>query len=213
MNFELPKFYPITDVRLSGLSHAEQVNRLARGGARFIQLREKNASPKEFFRAAREALEIARRKNVKIIINDRVDIALALKADGVHLGQDDLPPAAARKILGKDAIIGFSTHSVRQALEAVELPVDYIAVGPVFATKTKENPDQIVGLDGLKAVREAIGEFPLTAIGGIGVENFHPVLRAGADSAAVISDVLSCPNQISETTRGFFEMAKDVYHS
>jgi thiamine-phosphate pyrophosphorylase len=109
LNLELPKIYPITDVRLSGLSHAEQVKRLIDGGARFIQLREKHASPKDFYESASEALKIARENRVKIVINDRVDIALALKADGVHLGQDDLPPAEARKILGEKAIIGRKT--------------------------------------------------------------------------------------------------------
>ncbi len=133
MNFNFPKIYPITDVRLTKLSHAEQVEKLIEGGAKIIQLREKYASPKDFYESANNALEIARRHNVKIIINDRVDIALALKADGVHLGQDDLPPEQARKILGERAIIGFSTHNIKQAIPAIKLPVNYIAIGPVFA--------------------------------------------------------------------------------
>ena len=141
-NFQLPRVYPITDCRLSGLTHAEQVKKLIAGGAQFIQLREKYASPKDFFAQAKLALEIARKNNVKIIINDRVDIAFALKADGVHLGQDDFPPAEARKILGQNAIIGFSTHNFSQIIEAVKLPIDYAAIGPVFDTKNKEKPDE-----------------------------------------------------------------------
>lgn len=199
----LPKIYPITDPRLTGLSHAEQVEKLIAGGARFIQLREKHASPKEFFESARAAIEIAHRNGAKIIINDRVDLALALKADGVHLGQDDLPPAAARKILGEKAIIGFSTHSVRQAIEAVRLPVDYAAIGPVFATETKENPDETVGVEGVREVRAAIGDFPLVAIGGITFENFREVLEAGADSIAIIKSVLFPPEKIAENLRSF----------
>ena len=117
----LPKIYPITDTRLVNLSHAEQVERLSGGGAKLIQLREKYDSPKDFYEQAKDALEIARKYDVKIIINDRVDIALALKADGVHLGQDDISPAHARKILGEKAIIGFSTHNLKQAIEAVKL--------------------------------------------------------------------------------------------
>ena len=202
-----PKIYPITDVRLAKLSHAEQVEKLIAGGAEFIQLREKYASPKEFFAEAQKALEIARKNGAKIIINDRVDIALALKADGVHLGQDDLPPEAARKILGKNAIIGFSTHSVAQAIEAVKMPIDYVAIGPVFATKTKENPDAIVGLEGLKKVREAIGDFPLVAIGGIEFSNFAEVLKHGANSCAVISSLISNSEQISEITRQFINLS------
>ncbi len=198
-----PKIYPITDTRLTDLSHAEQVEKLIAGGARFIQLREKRASPKEFYEAAQAAIEIARRHSVKIIINDRVDFALALKADGVHLGQDDLPPDAARKILGEKAIIGFSTHSVRQAIEAVRFPVDYIAVGPVFATETKENPDEIVGVEGVREVRAAIGDFPLVAIGGITSKNFQAVLEAGADSLAIIKSVLFPPETIAENLQAF----------
>ncbi len=203
MNLELPKIYPITDTRLTELSHAAQVERLIGGGANFIQLREKYASPKEFYDDAQRTIEIARQNAVKIIINDRVDIALALKADGVHLGQDDLPPAKARLILGEKAIIGFSTHSVRQAIEAVKLPIDYVAIGPVFATQTKENPDEIVGIEGVKTVREAIGDFPLVAIGGITAENFREVFGAGADSLAVIKSILFPPAKVEENLRFF----------
>jgi len=199
----LPKIYPITDARLTALSHAEQVEKLIRGGAQFIQLREKHAAPKAFFEDAARAVEIGRKANIKIIINDRVDIALALKADGVHLGQDDLPPEKAREILGKNAIIGFSTHSVAQAFEAIKLPVDYIAIGPVFATQTKENPDEVVGLEGVEAVRTAIGNFPLVAIGGIARENFVQVLDAGADSAAIIKSILFPPDKIEENLQSF----------
>ena len=203
MKLNLPKIYPITDRRLTGLSHAEQVEKLIDGGAKLIQLREKRASSKDFYDDAKSAIEIARRTDVKIIINDRVDMALALRADGVHLGQDDLPPAKARKILGENAFIGFSTHSVRQAVEAVKLPVDYVAVGPVFATQTKENPDEIVGIEGVRRVREAIGDFPLVAIGGINSQNFREVFEAGADSLAVIKSVLFPSEGIKENLQAF----------
>lgn len=208
MSFFPPKIYPITDTRVANLSHADEVRRLIEGGAEIIQLREKFSSPKDFYEDAKEALKIARAANVKIIINDRVDIALALKADGVHLGQDDLPPGHARKILGEKAIIGFSTHNVEQAVEALKFPIDYIAIGPVFATRTKENPDKTVGIEGLKKVREAIGDFPLVAIGGITLENFPEVLQAGADSVAVIGDLLKEEKNISEKMRQFFRKAE-----
>ena len=189
--FVLPKIYPITDVHASGISHAEQVEKLIHGGANFIQIREKYSSPRDFYESAEKALNIAGKHNALIIINDRVDIALASKADGVHLGQDNLPPEHARRILGESAIIGFSTHSAEQAIEALSLPIDYIAIGPIFPTKTKKNPDAPLGLAGLTRVREAVGNFPLVAIGGIRAENLAEVFNAGADSVAIIGDLIS----------------------
>ena len=173
------------------------------GGATLIQLREKHASPEEFYREAEKAIEIAHSSGVKIIINDRADVALALKADGVHLGQDDLPPAQARKLLGDKAIIGFSTHNLEQVNASLKLPIDYIAFGPVFTTTTKENPDPVVGLELLTLIRKALGDFPLTAIGGINETNFRDVLSAGADSVAIINAVLSAPDLISERVKFF----------
>lgn len=198
MNLHLPRIYPITDARISGISHAEQVERLIAGGATLIQLREKHASPNDFYEASALAIKIAKRHSVRVIINDRVDIALALKADGVHLGQDDLPPDSARAILGANAIIGFSTHSVEQARAAMGLPVDYIALGPIFPTKTKDDPDDIVGLDRLGEVRRIIGDLPLVAIGGIADDNLLSVFDtdSGADSAAMISSIVSEPSNI-----------------
>ena len=201
MRINLPKLYPITDARLSGLSHAEQVRRLSAGGATFLQLREKHLAPREFYREAEEALRVARSLGVRLIINDRVDIALALRAGGVHLGQDDLPPAAARAILGDQAIIGFSTHSVEQASVAARLPVDYLAIGPIFPTLSKENPEPVVGLEGLRRVREITGDIPLVAIGGIRLEHIPDVLKAGADSVAVINLLLNQPAEIESRTR------------
>jgi thiamine-phosphate pyrophosphorylase len=201
LRIKLPKLYPITDARLSGLSHAEQVRRLSAGGATFLQLREKHLAPREFYREAEEALRVARSLGMRLIINDRVDIALALRADGVHLGQDDLPPAAARKVLGDEAIIGFSTHNAEQASVAARLPVDYLAIGPIFPTVSKENPDPVVGLEGLRLVRELTGDIPLVAIGGIRLENIADVLAAGANSVAVINLLLNQPAEIESRTR------------
>ena len=206
MKFELPKLYPITDRRLSGLSHAEQVARLCEGGATLVQLREKQLSPREFYREAVEALRVARLFGARLIVNDRVDVALATGADGVHLGQDDMPPEAARALLGEGKIVGFSTHSVEQASEAALLPVDYIAIGPVFDTSSKENPDPVVGLEGVKRVRGAVGgSVKLVAIGGVTAETAPSVLEAGADSVAVIGALLdtSDPAEITRRTRNF----------
>lgn len=181
--------YPITDQHISGLSHAEQVVLLNNCGATLIQLREKLDPPVKFFEQAESAVRVARDLGAKIIINDRLDIALAVKADGVHLGQEDLPPDAARRILGSNAIIGFSTHSLKQARLAAQMPVDYVAIGPIFSTTTRQSATAPVGLDGLARVREALGAMPLVAIGGITSENIGAVIKAGADLVAVIGDI------------------------
>lgn len=199
--FVLPKIYPVTDTRASGISHVRQVEELIKGGAEFIQLREKHSSPRDFYESAEKAIKLARQNSVRIIINDRVDIALALKADGVHLGQDDLPPEYARNILGPDAIIGFSTHSPGQALAALSLPIDYIAIGPIFTTTTKEDPDSPIGIEGLNEVRKITGNFPLVAIGGISSTNLKDIFEAGADSAALIGGVVSDSVNIAEKLR------------
>jgi len=199
--FRLPRVYPLTDVQLSGLSHAEQVRLLSEGGATLIQLREKQMAALEFYEQARAALAVAARNGAQLIINDRVDVALAVGVHGVHLGQDDMPPEAARRLLGPEMIIGYSTHTVEQALAALELPVDYIATGPIFQTSTKTDTSPVLGLDGLHAVRQAVGKFPLVAIGGITQAKASEVIEAGADSVAVISAVLSDPHQISHAVR------------
>jgi thiamine-phosphate pyrophosphorylase len=193
--------YPITDRHLSGLSHAEQVDLLSDAGATLIQLREKIDPPAEFFAQAEAALRVARDRGVKIIINDRIDIALALKADGVHLGQEDVAPEAARRLLGQDSIIGFSTHNLTQAHQAVPMPVDYVAIGPIFSTTTKSSSNPAVGLEGLKLVREAIGTLPLVAIGGITSENIGAVLEYGANAVALIKDIWELPGESLARTR------------
>ena len=201
VSFNLPKVYPITDTRLSGLSHGEQVMRLIRGGATVIQLRDKGASPREFYHHAAAALQVVRYHGAKLIINDRVDVALALKADGVHLGQSDLPVEAARCLLGGDAIIGFSTHDITQARLAATMPLDYIAFGPIFQTLTKENPDPVAGLDALREVRASTGSLPLVAIGGVNLINAAEVFGAGADAVAMISELIADPAVIEENIR------------
>ncbi len=197
------RLYPVTDVRLSGLSHAEQVAKLSEGGANLIQLREKHLSPREFYDQAVEAMRVARSRDVRIIINDRVDVAMAVGADGVHLGQDDFPPQAARRLLGDGAIIGLSTHNVEQGVQATRTGVDYIAIGPIFGTTTKDNPDPIVGLTGLERVRRAVTKIPIVAIGGISSENALQVIEAGADAVAVISALLLSPGEITAQTKRF----------
>ena len=202
--FRLPRVYPLTDVQLSGLSHAEQVRLLSRGGATLVQLREKQMSPKEFYEQTKAAVAVAVQCGVRLIINDRVDMVLAVGANGVHLGQDDMPAEAARKLLGAEAVVGYSTHNVEQAIQASKLPIDYLAIGPIFTTTTKTDTAPLLGLDGLRAVRQAIVNFPLVAIGGITLANAPEVIEAGADSVAVVSALLSDPERITEATETLF---------
>ena len=206
---KLPRIYPLTDVPLSRISHAEQVKLLSLGGASLIQLREKRMPPREFYEQAKKAVAVALSCGVQLLINDRIDVALAVGAHGVHLGQDDMPPEAARKLLGPNAVIGYSTHNIQQAIAATKLPIDYVAIGPIFATTTKSDTAPVLGLDGLRTVRQAIGTFPLVAIGGITHGNASKVIEAGADSVAVISALLSNPTRISDATHSFLQDLQD----
>jgi thiamine-phosphate pyrophosphorylase len=169
-------------------SHVEQVRRLAAGGAQLVQIRAKLAEGRALYDMVVAALAALRGTKTRLVVNDRVDVACAAGADGAHVGQDDLPACAARELLGPNRLLGISTHTLEQARIASALPVDYVAYGPIFATRTKANPDPIVGLDGLSRVR-AIVSTPLVAIGGITLERVPDVIAAGADSVAVIGDL------------------------
>jgi thiamine-phosphate pyrophosphorylase len=205
MSFQIPRVYPITDTRISGLSHPGQVERLIEGGATVIQLREKHDPVTDFFQSAQAALAIARKHSVAIIINDRVDIAMALDAAGVHLGQSDMPVEAARRLL-PTSIIGISTHDLAQVELAAQLPVDYVAFGPVFATFTKTDREPVVGLDLLRQAKQIVGNLPLIAIGGITADNCLEVLKEGPDSVAVISALVGDATKIVENTRRILEL-------
>jgi thiamine-phosphate pyrophosphorylase len=158
------------------------------GGAGILQIRHKGHWGREIFEAAREVARLAREAGAELVINDRADFAMLLHA-GLHVGQDDLPPRGCRKLLGGEAMIGYSSHNARQLAEAGGEPVDYVAFGPMFPTLSKLNPDPVTGLADLRQVR-GLTDKPLVAIGGITMENAPDVIRAGADSVAVISGLL-----------------------
>ena len=189
----LPRLYTFADASFGDPVRLAEA--LFNAGARIIQVRNKRGSARELLEQVERILSFAPR-GAEIIVNDRVDVALISGAGGVHLGQDDVPPVEARRILGLDRMIGFSTHNLEQAMRAEKLPVDYVAVGPIFLTATKERPDAVVGLENLSAICQAIRK-PVVAIGGIKLENAEDVLKAGATSVAVISDVLSAPDVAS----------------
>lgn len=201
----LPRVYPITDTHLSGLSHPEQVRLLSLGGAELIQLREKQMPPMDFYEEAKAAVEEAAERGVRLILNDQPSMVRVARASGLHIGQDKMPFSGFRTLLGPGAIIGLSTHNVDQAREALNMSIDYISIGPIFETSTKPDAEPVVGLEGLRAVREAIGSFPLVAIGGITQSNASEVIAAGADCVAVISALLSKPERITEATQNLIK--------
>jgi thiamine-phosphate pyrophosphorylase len=160
------------------------------GGATLIQLRAKQLSSAAFLDLADAAVRLGRSYRANIIVNDRADIALMSAAAGVHVGQDDLPPSAARQLLGEGAVVGLSTHSVKQIERAIREPVSYVAIGPVFGTRSKDTGYDAVGLELVDTAVRMVGELPVVAIGGITLENARSVIEAGATAVAVISDLL-----------------------
>ena len=200
---ELPKIYAITNRGLSGLTHLEQCRQLIEAGATLIQIREKSLNSDELFEEVTECVALARRNGVLLLINDRIDIAIACDADGIHLGQMDISVADAKKLLGEDKIIGISTHNEEEVSGALTTDANYIAIGPVFGTTTKENPDPTLGIVSFEKLRGMISDRLVVAIGGITSGNFKEVLSAGADSVAVIGALYSKEDTIASNLRKF----------
>jgi len=180
------------------------------GGARFLQLRAKVMSGAEFLETASALVTLAHSRGARVIVNDRADIARLAGADGVHVGQDDLPPSAVRAIAGAATIIGLSAHTVEQVDRAVREPITYVAIGPVFGTATKATGYEAVGIEMVREAsrRSAARGLPLVAIGGITIENAASVLAAGAASVAVISDLLASGDP-ERRTRDFLDRTGD----
>lgn len=201
--FTLPRFYAILDPSLRpDVPLAELARLLTQAGVRLIQLRSKNLSSGELFETARGLLAVLPAA-CPLIVNDRADVARLAGAAGVHVGQDDIPPAAAQQIVGPEGIVGFSTHTPAQIGAASSTPVDYLAFGPIFATGTKPDHEAVVGCEGLKEARRRTRR-PLVAIGGITPENAAQVIESGADSVAVIGGwmtVEDIPQRLEEFRR------------
>ena len=200
---QLPRLYAILDVGLlpdSGALYtvAEQ---LISSGVSLIQYRSKSGEARVMLEQARELHRLTRARapapHVRLIMNDRADLCLAADFDGVHVGQDDLMPESVRKIIGPNRLLGVSTHNPEQLQEADLTSADYLAIGPVFSTSSKANPDPVVGLEGVRRARQLTRK-PLVAIGGITRANAASVIEAGADSVAVISDLLRDPRKSAE---------------
>ena len=194
----LPRLYAILDRSCfeSGKELQRAAAALVSSGIALIQYRNKIGNARQMLEDARE-LKLRLGNSVNLIMNDRPDLALAAGFDGVHVGQDDLTPESARKVIGPELWLGVSTHNPEQIIEANKTSADYIAIGPVFGTSSKENADPVVGLAGVRAAR-ALTRKLLVAIGGITRANCCPVIEAGADSVAVISDLLPDPKKSAE---------------
>jgi thiamine-phosphate pyrophosphorylase len=194
----LPRLYAILDT--PHCSDRELLflaaEHLASGGVTLLQYRNKTGSTSQMLEQSRE---LRRRlgSSVKLIMDDRADLALAAGFDGVHVGQEDLSPAGARKVIGDRLWLGVSTHNPEQVKEADKTSANYIAIGPVFSTTSKANPDPVLGLEGVRNAR-ALTLKPLVAIGGINRDNCRSVIEAGADSVAVISDLMRDPRKSAE---------------
>jgi len=209
MSFALPRLYAIIDAAQTGnRSTAAVSDALLAAGVKLIQYRDKQASSRVLYENSFELAARARQANAVLIVNDRADVARAVQADGVHVGQDDLSVELARRVLGAGRRIGCSTHHPDQVRDADRSSADYIALGPIFETQSKQQPDPVVGLEGLREARRLTRK-PLVAIGGITLENVRAVIEAGADSVAVISDLLK-PDDIESRARDFLKLLGEL---
>lgn len=193
MNLVFPPLYAIIDPTLLTISELALAESLAGSGVELIQYRDKTASSRRYFEISRQLSNVLGPRGARLIVNDRPDVALLAGAGGVHVGQEDLGVEDARAICGADRWVGVSTHTLEQLAAADRTSADYVAFGPIFQTATKKNPDPVVGTDLLRKAR-AITKKPLVAIGGITLERAADVYRAGADSLAVIRDLICAPD-------------------
>ena len=188
---DFPVVYPIIDsavTKAAGHDLVQMASALADAGARIVQYRHKGEFSRTIFDEVRAVSTVLRKAGVASVVNDRADIALAVKADGVHVGQDDLSPKEVRRLIGSDMLLGYSTHNAVQLSDEACEWADYLAIGPAFSTSSKRNPDPVVGVEGVREAR-SMTDKPLVAIGGITLSNASDALSAGADCVSVISGI------------------------
>jgi thiamine-phosphate pyrophosphorylase len=207
----LPRLYVILDATLLTVPALECAQELAGAGVRLLQYRNKIAGARELLETSRRLVSVLNPLGVSLIVNDRADVAVLAGAAGVHVGQDDLAAEQARTVVGKDKLVGVSTHNLAQFREGAATSADYTAVGPVFATKSKANPDPVVGRELIRQVRGLTGK-PIVAIGGITLDTARSVIEAGADSVAVISDILCATDRV-QRARQYLEELGGASHT
>lgn len=200
-------FILITDRKVCGKKLTDIIKQAIEGGVGTVQLREKDLCTRDLYSLAKEIREITEKKNIRLIINDRVDIAIAVDADGVHLGWQSLDIGLVRRLIGQDKIIGFSAHSLREAERAENSGADYVTISPIFDTVNKDYIIKPLGVDEIRKIKEQIN-IPVIALGGINENNVNEVLRNGADGIAVISAILLSDNPKQTVTRIRGEMKK-----
>jgi thiamine-phosphate pyrophosphorylase len=210
MRLVLPRLYVILDAALLTTPDTDCAQKLADAGVCLLQYRNKDASTRELFDASKRLAALLLPQGVTFLVNDRADVAVLAGARGVHVGEQDLGVEAARSVIGPGKWVGVSTHNLGQFERAAATSADYIAVGPVFATSTKANPDPVVGTDFLRQVR-GLTEKPIVAIGGITLDRATEAFEAGADSVAVISDILLAPDS-GKRARQFIERLEAAHH-
>jgi thiamine-phosphate pyrophosphorylase len=211
MRLVLPRLYVILDAALLTTPELECAKKLADAGVRLLQYRNKSASSRDLFESARRLSALLIPQGVTFLVNDRADVASLAGASGVHLGQEDLGVEEARSVIGMQKLVGVSTHNLEQFEQAVATSADYLAAGPVFSTSTKAHPDPVVGTAFIRRVRELTNK-PIVAIGGITLERAAEVIQAGADSVAVISDILRAPDP-GQRARQYIDLLEAANHA
>jgi thiamine-phosphate pyrophosphorylase len=207
----LPRLYVILDSALLTLPAHDCAQNLADAGVRLLQYRSKAASARELLKSSQNLAALLAPRGVSFVVNDRADVATLAGASGVHVGQEDLGVEQARELVGGDKWVGVSTHNLEQFQSAAATSADYIAVGPVFATSSKANPDPVVGIEFIRQVR-GLTDKPIVAIGGITLENAASVIATGADSVAVISDILRARDP-GERARQYLDLLGTANHA
>ena len=211
MRLVLPRLYVILDAALLTFPETECAQELADAGVRLLQYRNKSASSRELYDSSKKLSSVLLPRGISFLVNDRADVAFLADASGVHVGQEDLGVEAARTVIGAQKLVGVSTHNLEQFQNAATTSADYIAVGPVFSTSTKANPDPVIGTEFIRRVRP-LTEKPIVAIGGITLERAAEVIQAGADSVAVIGDILRARDP-GERARQYIDLLEAANHA
>jgi thiamine-phosphate pyrophosphorylase len=211
MRLVLPRLYVILDAALITVPESECAQKLADAGVRLLQFRNKSASSRELFESSSRLSSLLIPRGVSFFVNDRADVAFLAGATGVHVGREDLGVDEARSVIGTGKLVGVSTHNLEQFQRAAKTTADYVAIGPVFFTSTKANPDPVVGIEFIRRIRP-LTDKPIVAIGGITLEHAAEVVEAGADSVAVISDILLAPDP-AQRARQYIDLLKAADHA